>query len=191
MKKLEVVKAKGLLAAIILICLTGCGYRFGQGTIASEYSSISVPYVSGDRDGSLTAAVIKQLNVSSPFRYQDSCGDLTLKICLIDYDDENIGFRYDRHKDGRLTHSVIPTETRITAIAEIKVMETSTGRVVMEPVRLTASVEFDHDYYSSRDGVNIFSLGQLIDFDEAYDAVMTPLNRALAQKIVDYLCNSW
>jgi hypothetical protein len=82
-------------------------------------------------------------------------------------------------------------ETRIIATVEISVTESGSCRTLLEPVRLTASVDFDHDYYFSRNGVNVFSLGQLIDIDSAYDAVQTPLHDLLARKIVDYLNESW
>ncbi len=44
-------------------------------------------------------------------------------------------------------------------------------------------------YYSSRKGVNVFSLGQVTDIDEARDVAEYPLHRRLAQKIVDYINN--
>lgn len=176
---------------LFFLVLTGCGYRFGQGTIPSIYRSISVPYVCGDKDGSLTAAIINEFEQSGGLITLTNRGDLLLKTNLIDLRDENIGFRYDRNKRGRLTKSVIPTETRISAVAEISVIERCSGRVILGPVILSASVDFDHDYYSSRNGINIFSLGQLSDIDAARDAVATPLNRALAQKIVEYVNESW
>src|SRR5690606_34666957 len=145
----------------------------------------------GDLDGSMTASLINELARSVCFQLRQCDGDLILKVKITDWRDENIGFRYDRKKKGELTHSVIPTETRLTAYSEVIVENSRTGCVVLGPVRVRACVDFDHDYYSNRDGVNIFSLGQLNDVDAAYDAAQTPLNQALARKIVDYLCNSW
>lgn len=173
--------------------LSGCsGYQFGQGgTLADHYSTISVPYIEGDLDGSMTASLINELARSGCFQFRQCDGDLILKVKITDLRDENIGFRYDRKKKGELTHSIIPTETRLTAYSEVIVENSRTGCVVLGPVRVRACVDFDHDYYSNRDGVNIFSLGQLNDVDAAYDAAQTPLNQALARKIVDYLCNSW
>ena len=55
---------------------------------------------------------------------------------------------------------------------------------------IKASMDFDHDYYSSRHGVNIFSLGQLTDYDTAEDTVRKPLNDRLAEKIADYVINA-
>jgi DNA-binding cell septation regulator SpoVG len=100
-------------------------------------------------------------------------------------------FRYDRKKTGELRKSIIPTETRVTVVAEVLLVEGGTGQIIRGPTRITASAEFDHTYYATRNEINIFSLGQLNDFDAARDAVMHPLNRNLAEKIVDYVINSW
>lgn len=179
----------------LILCIflfTGCGYRCGQEDgLPANYPTISVPYVEGDIDGSLTAAVIKAICRSGAFEYRTCNGALTLNVIQLDVDEDNIGFRYDRRKRGQLTDDVIPTEARITSLVEVSVTEAVSGRVVLGPVRLSASVDYDHDFYSSRNGVNIFSLGQLSDLEEAYDAVQAPLHYALAQKIVDYVTQSW
>jgi len=73
----------------------------------------------------------------------------------------------------------------------VTVRETCSGSIVLGPAQLDASVDFDHDYYYSPDGINEFSLGQLTDYDVAYDTVQRPLNQALARKVVDYLTHSW
>ena len=112
-------------------------------------------------------------------------------MIIIDYYLENVGFRYDRKRDDRLSHSMSPTETRVKVLAEVAVQDCCSGETVLGPARIYASVDFDHDYYYSRDGINVFSLGQVTDFDAAHDAVQSPLNRVLAQKIVDYVIHSW
>lgn len=181
-----------LILPIATCLLTACGYHLGAGGILpSQYSTISVPFVEGDQEGALTAAIIKEIVRSGDFDYRYHGGNLTLKAKLIDIDEDNIGFRYDRKKRGELTKDVIPTEARVTMVVELSVVEAASCRMILGPVLLSASVDYDHDYYSSRDGVNIFSLGQLTDLDAAYDAVQTPLNRAMAEKIADYLTQSW
>lgn len=173
--------------------LTSCsGYRFGANTgLTNSYKTISVPYIEGDLDGSLTSAVISELVRSGAFEYRHCGGALILKAKLIDWRDENIGFRYDRKKQGELRHAIIPTETRRTSYVEVVVEDRAAGCIVSGPVQLSASADFDHDYEYARNEVNVFSLGQLSDFDAACDAVQTPLNQALARKIVDYVIQSW
>jgi hypothetical protein len=135
--------------------------------------------------------VINEISRSGSFQYLREGGALYLNMRVVDLSDENIGFRYDRKKKGELRRSVIPTETRITAQVEVNVQDASTGCILLGPARISASVDFDHDYYSSRNGINVFSLGQLNDIDSAYDAVRIPLDHALARKIVEYINDSW
>lgn len=165
----------------------------GEGSFPCKYSTFTVPYVIGDADGILTADIIKQMGLCSGLQYQRCEGDIVISVELEEIDDQNIGFRYDRNRNGRIlkSKSIIPTETRTTIWAKVKVVDGNSGVVLLEPVLISASVDFDHDYYSSRNEINIFSLGQLNDYDVAHDAAYRPLFSALAQKIVDYLCASW
>lgn len=179
----------GVLIGFIL-CQTSCGYRNGL----HAPRTITVPYVEGDYNGDLTAAIVRQIVGSGRFSYRNECGALILKVKVIDLRDENIGFRYDRHKDGKLKKSTIPVETRSIALVEVSVVEAGTAKLLLGPARLSADIDFDHFYYSNLEkddelgeGVNVFSLGQLTDIDEAHDAAERPLNYKLAQKIVDYL----
>jgi hypothetical protein len=181
-----------LTACCFALLAGGCGYRVGNGEgLPACYSSISVPYVDGDMEGYLTAAIVKEIVRSGAFQYRYCGGSLILNVTQLDIDEDNIGFRYDRRKRGTLTSDIIPTETRMTILVEVSVTDAASCCTVLGPVQLSASVDYDHDYYSSRDGVNIFSLGQLSDLDEAYDAAQTPLNRTIARKIVDYITQSW
>lgn len=184
-----------LLRFVMLLALmsmtAACGYRWGQGSAISEYRTISIPYVEGDWDGDLTAAVIKCMEQSGTLRYCDSGGALLLRIRLVDEYDENIGFRYDRSKKGHFKRRIVPVETRVTNVAEVSVVEVASGKLLMGPVRIFADIEFDHDYYSSPNGINEFSLGQLTDVEEASDAAQHPLNEVLARKIVDYVNVNW
>ena len=177
---------------ILCLCLlSSCGYRTGPEGLAARYSSITVPYVVGDLNGSLTAAVIKAITDLGSFEYRSSCASLILNIKEVDVDEINIGFCYDRKKSGKLTRDTIPIEARITMVVQVSVTEAASGRTVLGPARLAASIDYDHDYYFSHNGVNIFSLGQLTDLEESYDAVQKPLNEAMALKIADYITQSW
>lgn len=173
------------------LLLTSCGYHFGQGSLPSKYQTITVPYISGDKTGEMTAALTKELSKSGAFIYHRDCADLFLNVTIVDYYEENIGYRHNIDKNDKRTHSIIPTETRMTALAEVVVVESCSGCIVLGPARITASVDFDHDYYFSPDGINAFSLGQLTDAEAARDAVMRPLSHALAEKVVDYVVHSW
>lgn len=185
-------KFSSLIIFCLVTFLTGCGgYQFGSGALTSKYRTISVPYAENDFDGSFTTELIKQISVSGVFQYNHQCADLILKVRLLEFDDYNIGFEYLIGKDCKLTRETIPIETRLTVIAEVSVLDRSSGEIVLAPIRIAASTVFDHDYYSTRDNINSVSLGQLTDYDEALDAAEKPLYYNLSKKIVDYLSDSW
>lgn len=177
--------------ALCLLLLAGCQYRVGQGSLPARYSTITIPYAGGDEDGHLTSTLIKKINESGAFVYCRNGGELVLTVNLLKVRDKNIGFRYDRKKDGQRAKTIIPTETRRTVTAEVAIVEACSSQTVLGPVVLSAFVDFDHDYYTSRDAINIFSLGQLVDIDSAYDAAKTPLYDKLAEKVTDYVINCW
>jgi hypothetical protein len=177
---------------ILALSLTSCGYRAGIGDTLCAYRTISVPYVEGDWNGALTSEIVKDLSQTGRLAYRRDGGSLILNVTLLDVDDENIGFRHDRTtRRGKLKKEVIPIETRLIAVAEVEVVEACSGRIILGPVEIVAYADFDHDFTTSRNGINVFSLGQVTDFDEARDAAYTPLNRQLARKIVDFVNNSW
>lgn len=176
---------------LIFLFLSGCGYRFGDGTPFQKGTTISIPYIEGDFDGQLTSELIQRVTENGIFDYQRSGGSLTLLVKVIDFEDEDIGFRYEQKKDGKFKSSVIPDESRLFVEVEVVLIEVASYENILGPVRIVASVDFDHDYYSSRNGVNVFSLGQLTDYDAAYEAAEVPLSRELAKKIVDYLISNW
>lgn len=177
---------------LLLLCLfSGCGYRveenFSEST-APQY--VNIPYIEGDLDGKLTAALIKELSTSGKYLYSPS-GESILIVRIDDYYDENIGFRYDRSKKGKLKHFIIPTETRSYMLVEVELRSACTECLEREPVKIMASIDYDHDYYTIRHGVNIFSLGQLTDVDSAEEAAIVPLEKKMAEKIVDYVVYGW
>lgn len=177
------------LLALALLSFASCGYRWGHGSVLDHHQSLSIPYVQGDDDGTFTAELINRFSKSGLFNYSTNEGALTLQVSLIDFRDENVGFQYDLNKEGKVRNILIPTETRRIVIAEVAVVN-SLGCTVLGPVKISADVVFDHDYYSNRNGINVFSLGQLTDIDAAQEAATIPLYRRLAQKILDYVINS-
>jgi hypothetical protein len=174
---------------------TGCGYQFGQGSLPHCYQTVSVPYVEGDEFGQFTACLIKEVSRSGALTYCSEGGDLILKVFLCDCYEDNIGFRYDRKKERdekeRLRKSIIPVEARATLVAEVTVVDATSGCTVLGPAKILGSVDFDHDYYYSRHGINTFSLGQLTEVESARDDVKRPLYVVLAKKITEFLVNSW
>lgn len=171
----------------LALVLTSCGYRWGDGDIAGRYKTISIHFAEGDLSGALTQAVVHEIASQTSLVYVNGGADLELVIKLKEIDEENVGFRYDRNKHDKRVDYIIPTETRLQAFAEVTLVDRAEGCALFGPLWLEASYDFDHDYYTSHNAVNIFSLGQLTDYDEAYDAAMKPLYQNLARKIIDYL----
>jgi hypothetical protein len=180
-----------LFAAGISLVLSGCGYRMGYGEISDRYRTVAVPFAINDATGAFTAELIHTLSASGAFVYQPCNPDLVLKVIILEYYDENIGFRYDRNKQGDIKKTLVPSETRRFVKVEVTLIDPRNACAVLGPDILSASVDFDHEFNSSRDAVNVFSLGQVTDIDGAIDAAAKPLNARMAQKIIDYIANAW
>lgn len=179
-----------VLASLLLISLQGCGYHFGPTGLASAYKTVSVPFVQNDPHGELTATLIREITTTGTYTYCQYGGELELAVTLVDIVDENVAYRYEK-ETRKVKRSTVPSETRLTAIAEVVLVETATGRCLVGPARIGGSVVFDHDYYTSPDAVNVFSLGQLTDIEQAQEAALTPLFQVLARNINEYIRNVW
>lgn len=177
--------------ALIALLLSSCAFHLGEGELIERYETISVPFIEGDLQGAFTQSLINEVATQTGLVYQNSGGDLLLLVRLRQVDNENIGFQYDQKRKGKRIKYIIPDETRLSAVAEVSVVDSATGATLLGPTLLEACYDFDHDYYTAQNSVNIFSLGQLTDYDEAYDAALKPLYRNLATKIVDYIKAVW
>ncbi len=190
-----------VLSVVAFFLLAGCGYHLAN----SEQTSVSVPYVTGDHEGTLTAALIRQIAESPDFIYARECGELILNVRILSVDDERIGLRYDRSPSSDKRRSnLVAVENRHKMTAEVTLYQGSTEEIIMGPEVVTADVDFDYvDQNSPQDltvrlpgGKHVssvgFSLGQLDSVDAAKIDALQPLYRALAQKIVNGLivyCN--
>lgn len=182
---------RSILVCFFLFLCVGCGYQFHDDLSQEFAQTVAVPYVDGDIDGDLTNAIIRELSTSGVYEYRSTTAQWVLQVKIIDTYDENIGFRYDRNHKNKLKHEIIPVETRQYLLVEVAVLNGYTGCIVRGPTHIQANVEFDHEYYTIRHGINTFSLGQLSDYDSAQDVAVTRLNKNLAEKIVDYLIYGW
>jgi hypothetical protein len=184
-------RAAPWLFLLTIFVLSSCGYHMGSPLPNNlSRSSVTVPFIKGDLTGDLTQALIYELTTSG-YRYVHRQGDILIRVQLLEVRADDIGFRYERESDNDVKKSLIPAETRLTAKAQVEVIDASTCCQLLPTFCVSEFVEFDHEYYTARDGVNIFSLGQLSDYDAGKEAAQMPLNRKLAQKIVLYLDNMW
>lgn len=101
--------------------------------------------------------------------------------------EENIGYRYDEDKEGNLTSNVIPQESRLVLITELSCIVNTTCEWLLPPTQIATYIEFDHEYYSSRDQINLFSLGQLNSLEVAREAAALPLAETLGKQISELI----
>ena len=191
------------LLFLTLLFLTGCGYHFNdddESTIAAgDVRNVSVPYIRGDSDGLLTAALIQALSSSGKFNCVQHDPDLVIDVAIVANNSEKIDYRYEHnHLKGKLVHRLVPVGTRRTIVTHVTLINGHTNEILKEPVAVKADAEYDYvDYNSIRDLLTItptgpqrtigFSLGQLDAIEGAQDDVSTPLYRRLAEKIVEGL----
>jgi outer membrane lipopolysaccharide assembly protein LptE/RlpB len=181
-------KRNCVLLSCLLFLLTSCGYHFNDQS-SHLGQTISIPYVEGDPTGDLTNYLIHEITSSGDFTYAPNEGNVILKVKIIDFSDENIGFRYDRNREGEIISSIVPSETRLKIIAEIALIEACSGQLIIGPSQVYATIDADFDINVQGDGV--FSLGQLTDQAAALETAARPLFHLLAQRIFDYISTYW
>lgn len=180
---------------LLTLCLTSCGWHLSneyrqKSDQESNRPTITIPYVSGDHDGTMTTSLVAAIVKQGTFTYLQDGGTFTLQVALVDSKSENIGFRYDPEKLSNGKHKTIPSETRRKLLAKVTVVNNSTNEVVFGPSYILGTTDFDHQYYNVNHNTNTFSLGQLTDVDTTYDVVDTPLYRTLSQNIATFLANN-
>ena len=182
------------LKLLSLLSLSSCGYSTYQ---PDDKTTISIPYIQGDREGQLTAELTRQLTASGLYEIVSSQGDLVLHISLIGDQNDIVGFRYDRSEEsGKLEKNLMATENRRLLSATVMVSELGKDAPLTGPVTITGSGEYDYidvstlrelAFLSSSGKIEKaidFSLGQLDSVEGAQDAVLTPAYSQLAKKIV-------
>lgn len=176
---------------LLLLLLTSCGYRSSYRE--ESIRTISVPYISGDLDAVLNNELVYQLSSSGEFSCLQSGGDFVLQVILVSDTYERIGFRYDRdNPSGSLEKNILGVEDCRSVVALVSLVERSTGKIIIGPSEVRASVDYDYtDPGSPRDllfarsqPIMPFSLGQLDSRAGAHDDASKPLFRQLSQKIV-------
>jgi hypothetical protein len=178
---------------LIALSFTSCGYHTA---VSDNKTTISIPYVEGDAQGQFTAELIRQLTNSDIYEFVKKDGDLDLKVTIVGDKSDIIGFQYDlSHKKGKIERNLMAEENRRTLTAQVTLTDTSTEKVVMGPVNISTSTDFDYidvnslkevsfiNAHGNREKTISFSLGQLDSIEGAQDAALTPIYRQLAQNI--------
>lgn len=189
-----------LLASLLAFSFSSCGY---QTTASDDKTSISVPYVEGDAQGQFTSELIRQLTNSDLYTFVKKDGDLCLKVSIVGDKNDIVGFQYDlTTTKGKIERNLMAEENRRTLTAQVTLTDTSTEEVVLGPLKITASTDYDYIDVNSLKTVSFineqgkrektisFSLGQLDSIEGAQDAALTPIYSQLAQKIAQALNRS-
>lgn len=168
--------------------LTSCGYHLGTGSLTDRYNTITVPYAQGDTYGFFTEALVEKVAAQSSLRYVNNEGDLKLKVCLTSPSARNIGFRYATGNNSKVTTA---NEGRLTQTATVTVIDCEKGCTVLGPFKVSTYIDYDFESDFATRNAHAFSLGQLEMNPLAKDAASRALHSLLAEKIVDYVTNSW
>ncbi|MBF8263734.1 MAG: hypothetical protein HW387_1399 [Parachlamydiales bacterium] len=179
---------------------TGCGYRWSA---EDACRSISVPYVSGDQDGALTAEIIRRLCSSPHIRVSSDAPD-RLAIAIVQEGADSIGYRRDPQKvKGKIRKNLVANEERKTMTVEVSLFRGCAEEPVFGPQRLSAYIDYDYidgdsiqdlEFQNSSGQTVVvlpFSLGQLEPQEAAQEASNRPLYEKLSQKIVDVVNSQW
>jgi hypothetical protein len=189
---------------VYLFLLSGCGYRWHPDFPTVSKPTITIPYVAGDGDGTLTSEIIRAVTSSGMAEVRHGQGDYRMQIAIVDSQSQTVGYRRDRQKvTGEIKKNIVSSEGRNTLTIEAALYEGSSDRIAYGPYRITAEADYDYiDGDSLQDltfvtasgvptTVLAFSLGQLESVEAAREAANHPLNEKLSQKIVDVIFSEW
>lgn len=183
------------------IC-TSCGYRWQPELSQDHLPTVTIPYVDGDEDGSLTAAISQALSQSGLATVRSYGGEYRLQASISKADTETIGYRIDPQKvDGEVRKNLLSTEGRKTITLQVSWFKED--ELKFGPYQISADAEYDFvDGDSIQDltfvnptGQSIlvlpFSLGQLEPSESAQEGALKPLYSLLAEKVVDAISSEW
>lgn len=182
-----------------LILCQGCGYRWEPTPFLDKTVSISVPFIRGDSDGSLTQALVYALVSSGLAQVTHRNPDYVLKVNITGLDHRVIGYRRDSQKNnGKIQKNLVPSEGRkIIRVDAVLYKGESSVNILSGPFSIEMDVDYDHldgdsiqelvfiDPSGVQQTVLPFSLGQLEPKESAQEAAGRLLYRRVAAKIVE------
>jgi len=183
----------------LLLILSGCSYRWA----ADEGRTMSIPFVQGDEDGTLTAELIRSFDSAGPVRV-GSDGRYRLDVAIVREQVDSLGFRRDPQEiRGKIHKDLVQNEVRKTMTVEVALFENGKKDPILGPFLLSSYVDMDYVdgdslpdlQFQNAKGVKTtvlpFSLGQLESQESAIEAAQRPLYKSLSQKIVDVISSQW
>ena len=197
---------KILSTLLAVALLTSCGYSTrsasSENISSNSNTTISIPYVIGDIDGSLTSAITQAVAETGHFKCVNTGGDLDLLVRVTSQKEDLIGFRFDRlGPGGTLQDRLEPVERRRFITVEVSLVDNASGKILIEKETVKAHEDYDYvDSHSINDlsfltptGSRIstleFSLGQLDSVQGAQDNAAIPLFQKIGEQIAYALMN--
>ncbi|MFZ4099086.1 MAG: hypothetical protein ACOYKZ_02005 [Chlamydiia bacterium] len=184
-----------LLGGMLFTCVS-CGYR--SEALDSPRATIAIPFIRGDRDGSLTAA-LSEAALLQGFRL-DRAAPVVLDVEIPPFDTVDIGRIYERTCCGQLTQISVPNEARLSVTATIRGCDRN-GRTLFGPFQVRSEINYDFQSDLSQNmtfcahGITYetlrFGRGQLDFFGAAQDAAVTPLEQKLAVRMMEAVRVAW
>ena len=185
-----------LFLFMVFLLVAGCGYQWQD---PEHLPTLSIPLVSQDEDGLLTAELMEAMSKSGSAKVVSEGGEYTLKVCVLGEKTEKIGFRVDPQKiDHKIREHLLATEAR--RCLDVDVFLYQGEKLVFGPYRIQSSAEYDYVdgdsiqdlAFVDRSGNLIpvlpFSLGQLEPSESASLAASSSLYKDLARKVVHGVC---
>ena len=186
---------------LLLLLLSSCSYEWYSSEAALR--TVSVPFVTGDEDGSFTAALVHALTRSG-ISVVSSGAHRRLEVKVTGSSTEVVGYRIDPQKiKSEIKKNIVASEGRHNLSVEVALYSNTSEQPLWGPYILSSDADYDYVdgdshqqlTFVNSDGKNVvvlpFSLGQLESSEEAQAAANRPLYHKLVQKIVDSISCAW
>ncbi|MDN3504740.1 MAG: hypothetical protein P0S95_04100 [Rhabdochlamydiaceae bacterium] len=161
---------KSFSIVILVFVTVGCGYHLSS---SNEPISVSIPFIIGDRNGTLTSAIIEEVSKCNNIEYGGSSAPYTLDLEFVSRNDEQIGYRYrTEDNNSALIKNLAATESRQVVRVKVSLISKASHQPLIKPIVVEATI--DYDYVDSQ------SFNDLAFIDSA-GATTTVLNRSLGQ----------
>lgn len=183
------------------LLLSSCSYEWHAPE--SSCRTLSVPFISGDSDGSFTSALVHSLSCAG-ISVVHSGASRRLEVKIFEGSSDVIGYRIDPQKiRGKIKHNILACEGRRNLSVEVALYSSGSEVPLWGPHQIAANVDYDYvdgDSYQDLTFVNSqgqrvpvlsFSLGQLESSESAQAAANRPLYTTVIQKIVDSISCAW
>ncbi|MCH9614399.1 MAG: hypothetical protein SP1CHLAM54_16420 [Chlamydiia bacterium] len=181
---------KRLFYLLALPLLLACGYHLD----GRETSTLEVPYVTGDLDGDLTDAIVREVALSGKYQLQNKDANYRLKVAIVGDNIYKSGFQYDEEGSTEYNRLVTNEEEKVMTLS-VSLIQLSTGKTILGPSEVTARVNYDFIDPDADNEAAVrrrlsslnFSLGQLDSVEGARASSNIPLHTLLARKIASAL----